>query len=56
MLEYLDKILEILNSCLNRVTCQCHYHLCSCCDISIDIIKQTPLGRSYTQYFEKQDE
>jgi len=40
MLDIIDKIIETINNCLNRVACQCHSHLCSCFDISVDIIRE----------------
>ena len=55
MLEYIEHFIEAITSCFNRMACNCHTHLCSCCDISIDVIRRTPLGRSYTHFFDKND-
>ena len=54
MLDIIDKIVEVINSCFSRVACQCHTHLCSCCDLSVDVIRKSPLGKSYSKYFEEE--
>ncbi len=54
MLELIDKLLETITGCFNRMACKCHSHLCSCCDISIDVIRNQneELHRQFTKYFE----
>ena len=52
MLEYIENFIEAITNCFNRMACNCHTHWCSCCDISIDVIRQSNLGRSYTKIFD----
>ena len=35
----IDLLIESLSDCLHRCVCKCSSHLCSCFDISIDIIR-----------------
>ena len=52
MLELIDKLLETSKGCFNRMACKCHSHLCSCCDISIDVIRNQnqELHKQLTKY------
>ena len=53
MLELIDKLLETITGCFNRMACNCHTHLCSCCDISIDVIRnqQQELQKQLSKHF-----
>ena len=54
MLEYVVYLIEAITSCFNRMACNCHTQLCSCCDISIDVIRnqQLELHKQLTKHFE----
>ena len=53
MLEYIVLLVEAITNCLNRMACTCHTHLCSCCDVSIDVIRnhQIELHKQLTKHF-----
>ena len=54
MIEYIVYLMEAITGCFNRMACNCHTHLCSCCDISIDVIRsqQIELHKQLTKHFE----
>ena len=54
MLEYLENFIEAITSLFNRMACNCHTHWCSCCDISIDVIRSRhkQITKQITKHFE----
>ena len=54
MFDYIEKFIEALTNCFNRVACNCHTHLCSCCDIAVFVIRNQnqELQKQFTKYFE----
>ena len=54
MLEYLENFIEAITACFNRMACNCHTHWCSCCDISIDVIRSRhkQITKQITKHFE----